>query len=201
MAEVEDGFERGGAPLLGEPLAVELANTRYAVRGDPCDGLLFPSHLAGWLQDSRHRFTVQLTPDVVRAVGTGDLQDARGLRDLSHRLLSATIEGRVPDSDDVRQLNRWSRAIYFWPVLTWQGELPHSRTCHDDDVILAALTEIAHNLIELLGGPSRAQLRACHAPGCVLFFVKDHPRREWCSAACGNRARVARFHHRHSAGE
>ena len=29
---------------------------------------------------------------------------------------------------------------------------------------------------------------------CVQYFVKDHPRREWCSAACGNRARVARHY-------
>src|SRR6266851_2221676 len=38
------------------------------------------------------------------------------------------------------------------------------------------------------------QLRACHAPGCVLYFVKSHPRREWCSVACGNRARAARHY-------
>jgi predicted RNA-binding Zn ribbon-like protein len=30
-----------------------------------------------------------------------------------------------------------------------------------------------------------------------LYFVKRHPRREWCSAGCGNRARVARHYHRH----
>ena len=41
------------------------------------------------------------------------------------------------------------------------------------------------------------QLRACHAPGCVLYFLKDHPRREWCSTACGNRARAARHYRRH----
>ncbi|WP_420846360.1 CGNR zinc finger domain-containing protein [Modestobacter muralis] len=30
----------------------------------------------------------------------------------------------------------------------------------------------------------------------VRSLVQDHPRREWCSAACGNRARAVR-HRRH----
>jgi predicted RNA-binding Zn ribbon-like protein len=44
-----------------------------------------------------------------------------------------------------------------------------------------------------VGGQLQPDLRACGAPGCVLMFVKDHPRREWCSVACGNRARQARL--------
>ncbi|MET9049418.1 CGNR zinc finger domain-containing protein, partial [Streptomyces sp. NPDC004362] len=35
------------------------------------------------------------------------------------------------------------------------------------------------------------------APNCLLFFVKNHARREWCSPTCGNRMRVARHHRRH----
>ena len=33
--------------------------------------------------------------------------------------------------------------------------------------------------------------------GLIRFFVRDHPRKRWCSAACGNRARVARHYRRH----
>ena len=62
----------------------------------------------------------------------------------------------------------------------------------------AACSQIADAAIALFTGPERESLRACHAPGCVLYFVKQHPRREWCSAACGNRARVARHYQRHS---
>jgi len=58
----------------------------------------------------------------------------------------------------------------------------------------SARAQIARDAIALLGGPLREDVRACHAPGCVQYFVKDHPRREWCSAACGNRARVARHY-------
>ena len=61
------------------------------------------------------------------------------------------------------------------------------------DVVLAAL---AADAIDLLTGPRRSELRTCGAPGCVLMFLRDHPRREWCSNACGNRARQARHYER-----
>jgi predicted RNA-binding Zn ribbon-like protein len=72
-----------------------------------------------------------------------------------------------------------------------------ARSGHGD--VLAVLSRIAEQGVELFTGPRRASLRACHAPGCVLYFVRDHPRREWCSAGCGNRARVARHYQRHHA--
>ncbi|MFJ5547937.1 CGNR zinc finger domain-containing protein [Streptomyces sp. NPDC093225] len=52
-------------------------------------------------------------------------------------------------------------------------------------------------LPRLLTGDMRPQLRACLAPGCVFSYVKQHPRRAWCSAGRGDRARVARHYQRH----
>jgi predicted RNA-binding Zn ribbon-like protein len=60
----------------------------------------------------------------------------------------------------------------------------------------SALAGLGHEAIELFTGPTAVNLRACNAPGCVLYFVKSHPRREWCSEACGNRARAARHYQR-----
>ncbi len=71
-----------------------------------------------------------------------------------------------------------------------RGNPPHA------SLIRTALAELAHNAIDLLTGPAAANLRACQAPGCVLYFVKTHHRREWCSEACGNRARAARHYQR-----
>ena len=62
------------------------------------------------------------------------------------------------------------------------------------DIVLAA---IAADAIDLLTGPHRHELRTCGAPRCVLMFLTDHPRREWCSDRCGNRARQARHYERH----
>ena len=61
------------------------------------------------------------------------------------------------------------------------------------DIVLAAF---AADAIDLLTGPLRDEIRACGAPGCVLLYVRDHPRRQWCSNACGNRARQARHYRR-----
>ncbi|WP_328498260.1 CGNR zinc finger domain-containing protein [Streptomyces sp. NBC_00414] len=60
--------------------------------------------------------------------------------------------------------------------------------------LVAALARAA---IAFLASPDRQRLRACHAPRCVRYFLKDHPRQEWCTRSCGNRARVARHHERH----
>jgi predicted RNA-binding Zn ribbon-like protein len=65
--------------------------------------------------------------------------------------------------------------------------------------VAAGLALVAAQAIGLLTDPD-SPLRACHGPGCVLYFSRDHPRREWCSAGCGNRARAARHYRRHRAG-
>jgi predicted RNA-binding Zn ribbon-like protein len=59
----------------------------------------------------------------------------------------------------------------------------------------AALAAVARDGATLVADPQRP-LRACRAPGCVLYFVRDHPRQEWCSVTCGNRARAARHYRR-----
>jgi predicted RNA-binding Zn ribbon-like protein len=60
--------------------------------------------------------------------------------------------------------------------------------------VVAGLADVAYEAQHLLG-ENGSTLRACRAPGCVLYFAKTHPRREWCSVACGNRARAARHYH------
>jgi predicted RNA-binding Zn ribbon-like protein len=70
------------------------------------------------------------------------------------------------------------------------------RRATPNPAVPAALAGVATEAVDLFGGTDADKLRACQAPGCVLYFVKTHPRREWCSIACGNRARAARHYHR-----
>jgi len=70
--------------------------------------------------------------------------------------------------------------------------------------VATGLAQVAEQAVGLLGEAEATRLRACYAPGCVLYFMKTHPRREWCSVACGNRVRAARHYQRargHSAPE
>lgn len=59
------------------------------------------------------------------------------------------------------------------------------------------LARIAWSAFELLGGSDRERLRSCSA--CGRFFIASRSDRRWCSPACGNRTRVARYQARRRA--
>jgi predicted RNA-binding Zn ribbon-like protein len=178
----------GGAPALNEPLAIEFANTWFYADGSLHEGIGTREHLAGWLAErGPGTGTVPVTEsDVARFVTVRD-----SIRAAAHALSS----GVEPDDDAVARINAAAAAAPSWPHLSLE---PLSVVDHTEaDRATAALAAIARSAIELFGGPDRPKLRACQAPHCVLHFVKNHPRREWCSAGCGNRARVSRYYHRH----
>ncbi|MDF5759327.1 ABATE domain-containing protein [Spongiactinospora sp. TRM90649] len=178
-------------PMLGEPLPVELANTSYAVRGRAREGLATTGDLDAWLETVRPRFP---RSDPFPAASEEDLTSARDLRDTIRALVRSAVGGERPAPAVVEALNAHVRGAARWKELTWDGDAPAVRACGTGPAVALALAAIAEQAVELFTGPRLADLRACHAPGCVLFFVKDHHRREWCSAGCGNRARAARHY-------
>ena len=173
---------------MTEPLAVEFANTWYAVRGKEREGVGTPSDLSAWLH--HHRLPADADETAV--------QDFVALRDAIRSLLRATVEGKPLPDMATATVNAASERAPRWPVLAGTAESGYAVIeVASADPVPAAQARIARDAIALLGGPPRVDLRACQAPGCVQFFVKDHPRREWCSAGCGNRARAARHYTRH----
>lgn len=180
---------------MGEHLPIEMANTLYAVRGEPRDGLSTTDHLGAWLRDNRAKLRTDLTDDDLLAVTSADLGISRRLRNAVHELLTAEVSGGRPPELAVAVVNRVARSVPRWPQLRW-GELPSIESGTRGRPVPAALAEVADSAVDLFAGPHRSLIRVCRAPGCVLFFLKDHPRRTWCSAGCGNRARVARYHAR-----
>jgi predicted RNA-binding Zn ribbon-like protein len=190
---VEVAHIAGGAPLLGEPPPIELGNTTYAVRGHPKDGLRTVGNLAAWLRDMRPRLAVPLTDADLRGVTDGDLRQARELRDVIRALAAAVVNGREPAPDTVATLNRHAGRAPRWRELRTTPE-PHTTLCTASRPIAATLAALAEDAVALFAGPARHDVCACHGPGCVLYFLRDTPRREWCSAGCGNRARAARHY-------
>ena len=183
-------------PVLGEPLPIELHNTRYAVRGGAVDGLADVAGLRAWLAAIADRLPVGAGyPDA------DDLEDFRAVRAAVREALQAALERRSISDAALAALNRVSARSPRSLRLVRDGRGAASEVRHHaptaTDLVLGV---IASSAIELVAGPRAADLRACGAPGCVLMFLKDHPRREWCSAACGNRARQAR-HYARSRGE
>ena len=132
-----------------------------------------------------------------------ELSTARALRDAVRRLAAhVTEDGRpgaaVAITDLAEALDRLNAIA---------GQLPPPRLALRDGrlelgvpgesaPVSIGLAQVAEQAVALLGGDDAVRLCACYAPGCVLYFVKTHPRRAWCSVACGNRVRAARHYQR-----
>jgi predicted RNA-binding Zn ribbon-like protein len=168
------------------PVAILFANSRYAVRGRLQEGIGTVADLSTWLRDHAgvHNVNIRNVDNSVR------------LRDAIRAVFGACVDGAPPRPEWLAVINSAAEAAPYWPALGPSYEI-EERTAGDG--LDAALAAIARDAMNLLAGPLREDLRACRAPGCVKFFVKDHPRREWCCDHCGNRARAARHYHRHRA--
>jgi predicted RNA-binding Zn ribbon-like protein len=182
-------MRRYEGPIRGEPLPIELHNTLYALRGRAVDGLAESSGLRAWLTALADRLPVD-----PGAVDAGRLTDFVALRSAVREALHAALERRPVSDDALAELNRVSARSPQSLQLTGdgRGELRYHAPA-PTDVVLGV---IASSTIALVSGPGAGGLRECGAPGCILMYTKDHPRREWCSAACGNRARQARHYAR-----
>lgn len=175
-------------PLLGEPLALDLVNTRIRDGVAIVDLLDTPVALAAWLQAERKR--VSWTGPVVDE----DLTAVQALRTAIDSLLRAQRAHARPAQAALRTVNR-AVAAAAQPKLVWAARgaalaKPPARARRD-----ALLQAIAADAVAILTGPQATRLRTCAHPGCVLQFIARNPRRRWCvSAVCGNRARVARHY-------
>ncbi len=194
-------------PLRDEPLAIELHNTIYATQHGPVDALAEPATTRAWLKAigprlHRRGLPASAPPQGSARLPAGPWPDAAelvALRDAVRAALRAAADGERPPRAALDAINAASRRAPRAPVAVWQpGDHPTRGSdvggASRADVVLAAF---AADAIDLLSGPLRDELRTCGAPRCVLMFLRDHPRREWCSDRCGNRARQARHYERH----
>ncbi|MEU4404412.1 ABATE domain-containing protein [Streptosporangium sp. NPDC023963] len=111
---------------------------------------------------------------------------------------------RLPGfAESLDLVNAAALAVPLAARLEWPSDdVPRARTVPDGGATESARIRaaLATSAIELLAGPLRERLRTCPAPRCVLYFLKEHSRQEWCSVGCGNRARAARHYHQHRDG-
>jgi predicted RNA-binding Zn ribbon-like protein len=172
-------------------------NTIWADRSGVHDALSTVAALRDWLSG------LGLGEDA----GPGDLEQFCVLRD-ALRTLAALATGVValetgdapPRASDiaraVAKVNHAAGRAPAWPRLAYRDDALELAEPRGESAVQRALSSLAQQAIELLAGPDRARLRACNAPTCVQYFIQDHPRREWCSPACGNRVRAARHYQR-----
>jgi predicted RNA-binding Zn ribbon-like protein len=186
--------------LSDEPLPVRLMSTIWAGPDGLHDDFRTTADLNEWLD--------AVGADRAGARATeGELSTARALRDAVRRLAASVSEDTRPFAtgpvtavaEAVEQVNATAAELPAPRLALRDGRLElGARTA--PSAVTTGLARVAEEAVALLGGADAARLHACYAPGCVLYFVKTHPRREWCSVACGNRVRAARHYQRTQAG-
>ena len=181
-----------------EPAPVRLMNTIWADTRGVHDELTSPVALAEWLAAVTDYDRSELGGTSQR-----ELAEALLLRDSLRRLAAhSTGDERPGAQSPVTDLDEAVAAVN-----AALADSPHTELALRDGRLQAtrprrasaarsALAQLGQDAVELLTGPAAVKLRACNAPGCVLYFVKTHPRREWCSEGCGNRVRAARHYQR-----
>ena len=179
-------------PLRDEPIAIELHNTIYAVGGTVVDGLADPASTQAWLAGLTERLPDRGDPSEPLPTR----EDLVARRNAVRGTLQAAVSGTAQDAAALEEINHASTRAPRSPIAKWRPDAdPVAATDYHGasrgDIVIGAL---AADAIDLLTGPRRHDLRACGAPGCILMFLKHHPRREWCSNTCGNRARQARHY-------
>ncbi|WP_447006432.1 CGNR zinc finger domain-containing protein [Saccharothrix isguenensis] len=175
-------------------LALEFASTvRHDGHSGLRDDLATPEGFAAWL----------------RAVSSGTAPDeALRQRVIELRWAVRSLFAHVVRADerlDTPHLLDFERALKIVndaaarvpraARLEWTDEprLRYVDAADPGDRLPATLATAA---IDFLASGAREELRACQAPRCIRYFVKAHPRQEWCAPACGNRARVSRHYRR-----
>ena len=209
--------------LMREPinrdarLALDLALTiRHDGNGGVTDDLADPTGLTEWVRahpellpgtapdradDHREGFLAGTAPQPAESEGAGagftadaaQLTAVRELRAAVRALFARAVRPGEPSPADATRLMPQEEAVRHL----------NEAAAHTPTVPVRAADELAavlaHSVIAFLASADRDRLRACHAPRCVRYFLKEHPRQEWCKPSCGNRARVARHHQRHKA--
>ncbi|MGW1724165.1 CGNR zinc finger domain-containing protein [Streptomyces sp. NPDC002306] len=191
-------------PGTDTALALDLALTlRHDGNGGIADDLTDPAGLTAWV-----RAHPDAVPDAAGFVAdAAALAAVHDLRAAVRALFAHAVRPAEPSPADaarllpvpeaLERLNTAAARRPTVPVLHWpESTAPFVR--RPAAVARGDLTAVlATAAIAFLTGPDRHRLRACHAPRCVRYFLKEHPRQEWCKPSCGNRARVARHHERH----
>ncbi|MBC9727960.1 ABATE domain-containing protein [Streptomyces sp. TRM68367] len=194
------------ASITGDArLALDLVLTiRHDGNGGVADDLTDPAGLTAWVR-ARPGTTL---PEAGRFVADdASLTAVRELRAAVRALFSRAVRPGEPSPADaarllpvpdaLRRLNAAAARTPTVPVLHWADDaepVVQRQPVRGGEELTAAL---AQAVIGFLASPDRERLRACHAPRCVRYFLKEHPRQEWCKPSRGNRARVARHHQRH----
>ena len=130
-------------------------------------------------------------------VDEDEVEAARALRLVLHRVFSAVAQDRAPRREDLEALTRDQAEAAGAARLAaaddglWRMDWPAA----DPRRIRFA---VAVDAVALLADPERlARVRRCPGPRCGWLFLDTSGRRRWCSmSTCGSRVKMRRLYQR-----
>lgn len=176
-------------PLVGEPLALDLVNTRWHQGGVVGDILDDDASLAAWLDEHRLRGEAQGPPG-----GTDRLAGYRDPLRAARSAVRGVLEGRHGAANELDAVLSHARIR-----LGFADGLRDERIDLDDEAWRPAW-RAARAYLELTASAPADRIRHCDGVDCVLWFLDTSRNggRRWCSMmGCGNRAKASAHYRRH----
>jgi predicted RNA-binding Zn ribbon-like protein len=144
-----------------------------------------PASLDAWFRESG------LVDDGTHA-DTADLHKAIDLREAVYTLAAGRLFSEPVDQAAVALLNEFAATPPVVPQLTATGRRVEATAAQ-------ALSSVARQAVDILGGPEADLLKECGRPECTQVYL-DHSRgfrREWCAMrTCGSRMKAAAYRSR-----
>ncbi|NED94503.1 hypothetical protein G1H11_04180 [Phytoactinopolyspora alkaliphila] len=179
--------------MTGEPLAVDLLNTRAQTSDGEVDALDSAEDFSAWLTAQGGR--IRWVPAPLTRSG---LDEIRALREHIRSAIDAARHGVAPGQATLDAITAAAREAPSYLGLKLDADAVVAIRHRDGEGLARFLAELAEAAAELITGQDVGRLRECEGPQCRMLFLPSHPRRRWCSPAlCGNRVRVARYYQRH----
>ena len=179
-------------PLIGEPFAVELANSDYRTSGmdflaDDLINVWF-AHVSGPNYISRN---LSIPPGAAASV--------RAVRDATRLLLGRIADdlplGQASAAMDV--LNAAARQAPARAVLEFDDAArPVWALHHNGQAADVLVAQVASRCILFVGNEEATCVRRCARPQCPMFFVQHHRARRYCHESCAHRVRQSRYYQR-----
>ena len=164
-------------------LSLDFVGTLRARRDEsPIEMLTTPARLDSWFDESG-------IVDSEITSRRGDVTAAIELREAIYSLVTARMTGKAYDKAALSLVNASARKPSVIPQLTRAGRRTEANPAQ-------ALSTVARDAIDILGGPEGALLKECSRPGCTQTYVDTSRggRREWCAMeTCGNKMKAAAY--------
>jgi predicted RNA-binding Zn ribbon-like protein len=186
-----DIFDAEELPLLGEPIAVEFANSLYEGSDETIDFLSNTKNVSLWFRTAEGAQDIY----VPGKLSQRDLEQLHELRAVMRSLFIAAAAKETLPTVSIRELNRFAGIAPSYSMLVARGDAFVVSTVASAPTADGLLGRLAHEAIALLG-ENYSLLRRCEAPGCPMLFLQDHHRRRWCHESCGHRSRQSAYYQR-----